>query len=385
MALTRRELLETGIGTVSVLSFSLLSFPGLEKLAKAAETETVAEIPVIWMATGSCSGCSVSLLNSTSPSIQEVLLGEVLPGKHVSLGFHATVMAAAGELAMDAVGKIAQEHKGQYVLVVDGGISVKDDELYCTVGEVDGRRVSAYELVRDLSRDALAVLATGACASFGGVPAAPPNPTACVGIGRRFKHEGIDTPYVNIPGCPPHPDWIVGTIATLLLGGLEALGLDELHRPAPFFRDTIHDNCSLRGHFDRGNFAQHFGEHGCLLKLGCKGPITFSDCGIRKWNGGTSWCCEAGHPCIGCCHPEFPFEQSLFAPVEPADLPFPAAYPSAVEGPPSKDVDTGTYVTLGLIGAGAFLAGVGVTAAATRLQAEEEPEVADPSPPEGTE
>jgi hydrogenase small subunit len=369
MALTRRELLGTGIGTFSVLSLSVVKIPGLGNLARAADPAKVAEVPVIWMATGSCSGCSVALINTSSPSIQELLLGEVLPGKHVSLGFHATVMAAAGESAMQAMEKVTHEHKGGYVLVVDGAVASKDNGVYCGIGERNGHPITAYEHVRDLGRDAMAVLAVGACSSFGGIPAAGPNPTGCLSAGEVFELEGIQTPYVNIPGCPPHPDWIVGTIATVLVGGLEALGLDERHRPAPFFRKSIHDNCPYRADFENGNFAEHFGEHGCLLKLGCKGPITYADCPIRKFNNGTSWCCQAGHPCIGCCNPEFPFQNSMFTPIEPAQLPVPAAYPPAhVET--AKKVDTGTYVTLGLIGGGAFLAGAGVALAARKLNDE---------------
>ena len=368
MALTRREFLEGGIGTISVIGFSLVKIPGLEQIARAAELETVAEIPVVWMATGACSGCSVALLNSASPTIQELLLDKVLPGKHLSLGFHATVMAASGEQAMEALNEVRRNHKGAYVLVVDGATATKDDGLYCGVGEIDGRMITGYEHVRDLSRDAAAVLAVGACAAFGGIPAAEPNPTGAVSVAELFQREDIRTPLVKIPGCPPHPDWIVGTIATLLLAGLDALELDELGRPAPFFSQCIHDNCPFRGHFERGEFAEHFGEHGCLIKLGCKGPITYADCPIRKFNNGTSWCCEAGHPCIGCCHQDFPFDQSLFTPVQPAQLDFSAMYPPTDQSEARKGIDTTTYGTVGLIGAGGFLAGVGVMAAARKLK-----------------
>ena len=370
MALTRREFLESGVGGISVLSFSLLKIPGLEQIAKAAEVQKVAEVPVIWMATGACSGCSISLLNTASPTIQEALLGQVLPGKHLSLGFHATVMAAAGDLAMDALKEVAEANKGQYVLVVDGATATKDHGLYCGIGEVDGEPLTGYQHVRDLGRNAGAVLAVGACAAFGGIPAAEPNPTGAVPVSELFKREGITTPCVNIPGCPPHPDWIVGTIATYLLGGAAALELDEYQRPGAFFTGLIHDNCQYRGHFDRGDFAEHFGDHGCLVKLGCKGPITQADCPIRKFNNGTSWCCEAGHPCIGCCHPDFPFEQSMFTPVQPAAMGFPGLYPPAQT---ARGAETGanTYAAVGLIGVAGFLAGVGVTAAAKRLKGQE--------------
>jgi hydrogenase small subunit len=378
--LTRREFLGSGAGAAVVLTVSLVGPPGLLRRARAVAPKKRTDIPVIWMATGACSGCSVALLNSSSPSIQEVLLEEVLPGAHLSLKFHATVMASAGEKAMGALDKVAKENKGQYVLVVDGATATKEEGLYCCVGERDGRAITGYDQVRDLSQDARAVLAVGACAAYGGIPAAPPNPTGAVPVSELLTREGISAPYVNIPGCPPHPDWIVGTIASLLLGGLEALELDELHRPGPFFKECIHDNCSYRGHFERGEFADFFGEHGCLLKLGCKGPITFADCPIRKFNNGTSWCCEAGHPCIGCCHPDFPFEGSMFTPVEPAQFDFPTVFPSVGSQGTRKEADADTYTAVGLIGVGGFLAGAGVVAAAKKLKTTPADDSAGPVP-----
>ena len=63
------------------------------------------EIPVIWLQGAGCTGCSVSVLNSVSPSIKNVLIDEVIPGKHINLKFHPTVMAGAG----DEVIEILQE------------------------------------------------------------------------------------------------------------------------------------------------------------------------------------------------------------------------------------------------------------------------------------
>jgi hydrogenase small subunit len=313
MPLTRREFLETaGVGTISVLGITLFKFPGLAQVAKEVQAQKVAEVPVIWMALGSCSGCSVSLLNTASPTIQEALLAEVLPGKHLSLAFHSTVMAAQGDLAMETMEKVRREQKGQYALVIEGAPAAKDDGLYCAVGETADGPITGYQHVRDLGRDAAAALAVGSCAAFGGIPSATPDPTGALSVQKVLEQENISTPVVNIPGCPPHPDWIVGSIAAFLLGGVAALKLDEHNRPGMFFSRLIHDNCLYRGDFDRGVFAEHFGDEGCLFMLGCKGPITEADCPVRKFNGGTSWCCEAGHPCIGCCHPDFPFEGSMF-------------------------------------------------------------------------
>ncbi|GAG31590.1 unnamed protein product, partial [marine sediment metagenome] len=186
MDVTRRDLLQQGLGSITVLGFSLLKIPGLQQVCEAATAEKIAEIPVVWMAAGSCSGCSISLLNCASPNIQEVLLEKVVPGMHLSLGFHATVMASAGEMAMEALNKLVAKNKGKYILVVDGAIATKDDGLYCVIGEVQGKPITAYEHVRDLGREAMAVLSVGACAAFGGIPAADPNPTGAVSVGEVF-------------------------------------------------------------------------------------------------------------------------------------------------------------------------------------------------------
>ena len=367
MILTRREFLEAGAGTITLLSVSLAPVPLRSRPAQGQEEQRFTELPLIWIATGACSGCTVSLLNGASPTVRFVLVGEVLPNVRLSLAFHSTIMASGGDMALEALQNVVKNHAGKYVLVVDGATASKDGGMYCTVGEVEGAPITGYEHVRDLGRDAMVAIAVGACASFGGIPSAEPNPTGCLSLSELFAREGIQTPYVCVPGCPPHPDWIIGTIATLLLGGVEALKLDEFHRPAPYFSQCIHDNCPFRGHFERGDFAEHFGEHGCLLKLGCKGPITFADCPIRKFNNGRNWCCEAGHPCIGCCHPDFPFQGSLYSPVTPAQLDFPALYPVAQQ---PRQPNTSEYVAVGLLGVGGFLAGAGVAAAARRLRAD---------------
>jgi hydrogenase small subunit len=124
-----------------------------------------------------------------------------------------------------------------------------------------------------------------------------------MGVGEFLKLRGVDTPVVNIGGCPPHPDWVLGTIGMVLLG--MKLDLDDLGRPRAFFGRLVHDNCPRRGWFDTGRFARKFGDEGCLYELGCKGPMTYSDCPTRHWNSGTNWVIGAGAPCNGCVEPRF--------------------------------------------------------------------------------
>ncbi len=271
------------------------------------------EIPLIWLQAAACTGCSVSLLNAASPSIRNLLIDQIIPGVHINLRFHATLMAGAGEPVVRVLEDTSREKKDNYVLAVEGAIPTATDALYGVVGEREGRPVSMEERLKELAQNALAILAIGTCASFGGISAALPNPSGCKPVSEVLKEAGIDKPLVNIPGCPPHPDWITGTVSSILLKGLPKEGdLDDNLRPLAFYGKLIHENCPRRAYFDEGKFAKKFGDEGCLYELGCKGPITYADCPLRRWNNGTNWVIGAGAPCNGCTQPEFPDLTSPF-------------------------------------------------------------------------
>ncbi len=265
------------------------------------------EYPVLWIAGAACTGCSVSTLNAVSPNIKNVLIDEVIPGSHINLRFHPTIMAGTGDMVIEVLENTAETKKGGFILVVEGSVPTEGDGIYCSLGEREEKTVSFMERVETLGRDALAVIGLGTCAAFGGIPAGKPNPTGCVGVKKLFEEKNINTPLINIPGCPPHPDWFVGTVASVLLAGLpDASELDEHNRPKLFFGNLIHENCSRRAYFDEGKFAKKLSDEGCLYELGCKGPVTYADCPTRLWNGGVSWCVGNNSPCIGCCEPGFP-------------------------------------------------------------------------------
>jgi hydrogenase small subunit len=265
------------------------------------------EYPVLWLQGGACSGCAVSLLNSVSPNPRNILVDEIIPGKHLNVRFQPTIMAGAGDPAIAELERTHTEAKGAYLLVVEGTVPVAAGGAYAMIGERGGEEVSMHSWVKYLGADALAIVAVGTCAAFGGIPAGAPNPTGSSGVQQVLSAEGIRTPLINVPGCPPHPDWFVGTVASLLLKGLPAEGdLDEYLRPRAFFSQLIHENCPRRAYFDEGKFAKKLSDPFCLYELGCKGPVTHADCPIRLWNNGTNWCVGSGAPCIGCVEPTFP-------------------------------------------------------------------------------
>jgi hydrogenase small subunit len=246
-------------------------------------------------------------MNSVSPSIKNLLLDEVVPGSFLQLVFHSTLMAASGEIAIEAMLDTRRKKEGSYILVLEGDIPTAEGGVFATVGEEKGEPVTVKSRFIDLARKSLAVIAVGDCATFGGIPAGRPNPTGCKGAKEVLEEEKIDVPVINISGCPPHPDWFVGTVAHILLYGLMSKDdMDELNRPKTFYGKLIHENCPRRPYFDEGKFAGQLGEEGCLYELGCKGPFTYADCPLRHWNGGVNWVIGSGSPCLGCTEPSFP-------------------------------------------------------------------------------
>ena len=275
--------------------------------------EKVVEYPAVWIAGASCSGCSVSLLNSVSPAVQNLLIDPIIPGKHVSLRFHATIMAGSGEPVIEVLRETSKKLPDKYILMVEGSVSTGEDGLFCTIGEIDGKEVTMKDMVKELASKASAAIAVGSCSSFGGIPSGAPNPTGAKSLRQFFKDEKINIPLINVPGCPPHPDWIIGTVATILFNGIpDSSQLDEKLRLKSFYGTLIHDNCPRRGFFDAGIFAKKPGDEGCLYELGCKGPYTYADCPIRHWNNGINWCIGAGAQCIGCVEPDF---HDMYAPM----------------------------------------------------------------------
>jgi len=301
---SRRTFLKAATGTAAGIGISQMFNPALvSALEKALKTH-----PVLWIQGQGCTGCSVSLLNSVDPSIADILL------KVISLQFHPTVMASEGQTAMENLYAVAEEYKGKFSLVVEGAIPLAADGKYCIVGEMNHKEITMLDLTKEIGAKAGSVIAVGTCATYGGIPAAKGNVTGATGVMDVFKQFGIKTPVVNIPGCPSHPDWIVGSIVHLLTKGLPEL--DDNGRPKLFFGENIHDNCPHLKEYDAGTLSEKLSDpKGCRIELGCKGPSTFADCYTRKWNSGLNWCVNNA-VCIGCVEPGFPDASSPF--YEPA-------------------------------------------------------------------
>lgn len=249
---------------------------------------------VLWLSLQECTGCAESVLRSADPTIGDLVLDVI------SLDYQHNLMAAAGNQAEAVLQESMARNQGEYLLVVTGSIPLNDDGIYTTIG---GR--TARTILEEAAAGAKAVLAIGACAHWGNIQAARPNPTGAVGVDELIT----DKPVVNIAGCPPIADVVTATIVHYLT--FERVPeLDGDGRPLFAYGARIHDQCPKRANFDAGQFVEKFDDEAarkgwCLYKVGCKGPATYSPCPIFLWNTRTSWPIGAGHPCIGCTERQF--------------------------------------------------------------------------------
>lgn len=313
MKLSRRDFVRICTGTVAGIGVSGMFHPFVRDVL--AETLTGERPPVFWVQGQGCTGCSVSLLNNAHPGIAKVLLDII------ALHFHPTLMAAEGALAFQTMLDKANEYAGQYILIVEGSIPVEEEGKYCIVGEVGHREYTMAETIDMMARNAAAVVAAGTCSSYGGVPAARGQRTGALNAATFLKRRNIPTPVINVPGCPPHPDWMVGTLV-MLLDAMKRKGVeggvlatlreaDELGRLKVFYPNT-HLTCPYLDAFESGDFTTSMTDKdGCRFDLGCKGPWSGCDSATRKWNGGVNWCI-ANATCVGCTSPGFPDEVSPF-------------------------------------------------------------------------
>ncbi len=289
--LNRRKFLKYCAATAALFGLSESDF--LSGVVSAMETKP-GKPPVMWLEGLACAGCTISLTQSLHPPISSVILDKI------SLRQHDTIMAASGHLVEEVYDETVKQ--GGFLLIVEGAIPSADDR-FCMVGGRPFRK-----LVEDAARQANAVLAVGACSAFGGIPRA--TPSKGIPVTEALKNAKIDKPVINISTCPVHCDHLVGTILYVLVTG-KIPELDSKGRPAMYFGDKrlIHDNCRRRGHFDAGEFLSDWNDPNqkdwCLLQKGCKGPMSYIDCSIRRWNDGINFCLDCGGLCQACGEPEF--------------------------------------------------------------------------------
>lgn len=287
--LSRRSFLKTCAAITGALG---LSPAMMNKVVAAAEKKTMP--PVIWLHGHECTGCDESFIRSQTPLASDVVLNMI------SLEYSDTLAAAAGEPFEHHLGDTMKKYAGQYILAVEGGVPLADGGIHCMVG---GKPFVA--VLKEVAKDAAAIIEYGSCAAWGGVQAAQPNPTGSVAVSDVISGK----PIVKVPGCPPIPEVMTGVIMHYVLFG-QLPPLDSKGRPKQFYGNRIHDTCYRRPFFDSGMFVERFDDAGakagwCLYKVGCRGPETYNSCGNIRWWNGLSYPIQSGHGCIGCSSNNF--------------------------------------------------------------------------------
>ena len=297
-------LLKQGISRRSFLKFctataSMLALPASERSFFSQALAGSTRPSVVWLHFQECTACTESITRSFDPTLEDLILNMI------SLEYHETLMAAAGEQAEHNLHDTIT--KGGHIVIVEGALSARDG--WCTIGRKNSYQSLHEAIANPEARPAL-VIAVGTCAAYGGLPKANPNPSDAFSVAEFMASEGLhDIPLINLPGCPPVPEVITGAIAYYLAYG-KAPELDEVKRPLVFYGRTVHDRCPRKGSYNAGKFAESFDDEGarkgwCLLHLGCKGPETYNACSVIGWNGRTSNPMHTGHGCIGCSQPDF--------------------------------------------------------------------------------
>ena len=340
---SRRDFIR--VATLAAASVGLSSAAA----TKVAEAAAAGMKPsVIWLHFQECTGCTESLLRTSHPSIAKLILDLI------SLDYHETLFAAAGHQAEEALHQAMEQHEGKYVCVVEGAIPTKDGGIYCKIA---GR--TAQDMLKDVAGKAGAVIAIGSCASFGGVPAADPNPTGATGAPTILE----GTTVVTIPGCPANPYNLLGTVLQFVaLGTLPEL--DDKGRPKFAYGRTIHEHCPRRAHFDAGRFAMEFGDEGhrqgyCLYRLGCKGPVTHANCSTQHFGEvAGAWPIGIGHPCVGCTEQNVVFNIPIHDTVDIERPTPPDTYPpiAAEQGGVGPVVTGVGGLIAGAVAGGAYMA-----------------------------
>jgi hydrogenase small subunit len=250
----------------------------------------------------------MSFLNAEEPTVVELIVDF-----GINILWHPTIGLEIGHQVGDLLNDCISGKTALDIFVFEGSV-VQGPNGTGKMNYFADRPMQDW--VRELSDAAQFVVAIGDCATWGGIPAVPPNPSESTGfqfhkkekggfLGANFVSKG-GLPVINIPGCPAHPDWITQILVAIATGRVGDILIDEFHRPKTFFTDFVQTGCPNAASFGEkidGNFGKR---GGCLFyEVGCRGPMTRASCNRILWNRQSSKT-RANHPCLGCTEPGFP-------------------------------------------------------------------------------
>lgn len=268
---------------------------------------------LLWLQAGACSGDTMSMLSAEDPD-----LCQLLTLNNIRLLWNPSLSAEPTRVLYERVDAILADQLELDILCIEGSLITgpAGSGMYDRFRRGEGK----HKVIAALADKARHVVAMGTCAAYGGIHAAPPNPTDCIGLQFDKQTRGGllpadwrargGYPVINVAGCPAHPAAMAGTLAFLAAG--LPLELDAIQRPKPWFNVPVHSGCSRNEYHEYDVEDEMLGGEACMFfNLGCKGPVTRSICNITLWNNRSSKT-RAGVPCFGCTGPGFPVDGNLF-------------------------------------------------------------------------
>jgi len=251
-----------------------------------------------------CSGCEISILNIGDPLVD--LLPQ-LNFVHITPLIDHKLHGQLGE-------KTDMDVPESVVGIVTGGVRTEEQK---------------HEL-QEIRKKTKFLIALGTCACHGGVPAQanmwknedvlekvfrqcastepspdPQDPNVpkltptCAAVDEVVK---VD---ISVPGCPPHPDWIVEAI-TALLQGKTSWSLPErsVCDTCPVIREKKSGGGPVKRWLENMPFNPEEGleKMRCINEVGylCQGPVTLAGCAGKT---GVPRCIQGRTPCRGCFGP----------------------------------------------------------------------------------
>lgn len=264
---------------------------------------------VLWLQSGGCGGCSMSLLCADTTDFHGQLRDAGIhllwhPSLSLESGHELTALLAgilAGQIRLDA-------------LCIEGSL-LRGPQGTGRFHVLAGTGVAMIDWVRQLAAQARHVVAVGSCAAWGGITAGGSNPTDACGLqyeddqlggllGSEFR-AGSGLSVINIAGCPTHPGWVIDSLMALADDTLAEADLDTRGRPRFYADQLVHHGCTRNEYYEYKASAEKPSDLGCMMEnMGCKGTQVHADCNTRLWNGEGS-CTRGGYACIACTEPGF--------------------------------------------------------------------------------
>ena len=264
---------------------------------------------LLWLQSGGCGGCTMSLLCADSRD-----LPGLLGGAGIDLLWHPSLSECSLGEAVAVIEDCTAGGTPLDILCVEGSmLTGPDGSGRFHVFGGTGRPM--VDWVRALAVHARYTVAVGTCAAFGGITAGGMNPAGAIGLQYDGDQPGgllgsdyrsaAGLPVINVAGCPIHPGWVLETLLSLAGDGLSPNELDTFGRPRFYADALVHHGCSRNEFYEFKASAEKPSDLGCLMEhMGCKGTQAHADCNLRPWNGQGS-CTRGGYACISCTEPGF--------------------------------------------------------------------------------